>query len=105
MIQLPRRDQPLIPLDGTLDHPILQSSARTQQRKTSLMKNIQQAVNGKKEKCYKCLEPWVPSHSRTFKFKNQLHLIAIEDNGEGETESDNNKPVETNVDEDTSPEL
>jgi hypothetical protein len=51
------------------------------------------------------LEPWVPSHNKTFKFKNQLHLIAIEDNGEGETESDNNKPVETNVDEDTSPEL
>jgi hypothetical protein len=49
MIQLPRSDQPLIPLDGTLNHPILQSSTRTQQRKASLMKNIQQAVNGKKE--------------------------------------------------------
>jgi predicted aspartyl protease len=50
------------------------------------------------------LEPWVPGHNRTCKFKNRLHLIAIEDNDEGETESHDNKPIETNVDKDTGPE-
>jgi hypothetical protein len=69
--------------------------------------NEKQTTSSKweKGKYYKCLEPWVPGHSITCKLKNQLHLIAIEDNDEGETESDDNKPVETNVDEDTGPEL
>jgi hypothetical protein len=33
----------------------------------------------KKGKCFKCQEPWVPGHNRVCKFRNQIHLISIED--------------------------
>jgi hypothetical protein len=32
-----------------------------------------------KGKCFKCQEPWVPGHNRVYKFRNQIHLIVVED--------------------------
>jgi hypothetical protein len=32
-----------------------------------------------KGKCFKCQEPWQLGHNKICKFKNQVHLIAIED--------------------------
>jgi hypothetical protein len=36
-------------------------------------------IKWEKGKCFKCQEPWTPGHNRICKFKNQIHLIAIED--------------------------
>jgi hypothetical protein len=32
-----------------------------------------------KGKCFKCQEPWIPGHNKTCKFRNQVHLISIQD--------------------------
>jgi hypothetical protein len=32
-----------------------------------------------KGECFKCQEPWTPRHNKICKFKNQVHLIALED--------------------------
>jgi hypothetical protein len=58
-----------------------------------------------KGKCYKCQEPWVPGHSRVCKFKNQIHLIAIKDDGQGDSDTEEPQPDTRIANDDNSLEL
>jgi hypothetical protein len=40
-----------------------------------------------KGKCFKCQEPWVPSHNKVCKFRNQVDLISIQDGDSSEKET------------------
>jgi hypothetical protein len=39
-----------------------------------------------KGKYFKCQEPWIPSHNKVCKFRNQVHLISIQDDDSSEEE-------------------
>jgi hypothetical protein len=52
----------------------------------SKIKKIRATSRWEKGKCFKCQEPWVPGHSKVCKFKNQVHLISIQDEDTSEEE-------------------
>jgi hypothetical protein len=58
-----------------------------------------------KGKCFKCQEPWVPGHNKICKFKNQFHLISIQDEDTSEEGNTKPTPPEEDVTIDDSPEL
>jgi hypothetical protein len=46
-----------------------------------------------KGKCFKCQEPWIPGHNKTSKFRNQVHLISLQD--DNSSDEDNTDKVST----------
>jgi hypothetical protein len=58
-----------------------------------------------KGKCYKCQEPWVTGHNRVCKFKSRIHLIAIEDDGNGDSDTEDPQPDTQTTSDDNSLEL
>jgi hypothetical protein len=60
------------------------------------------ATRWEKGKCFKCQEPWVLGHNRVYKFRNQVHLIAIQDedtsNREVEPQTDQGNTQEDDLD-------
>jgi hypothetical protein len=51
------------------------------------------ASRWEKGKCFKCQEPWIPGHNKTCKFRNQVHLISIQD--DNSSDEDNTDRVST----------
>jgi hypothetical protein len=49
--------------------------------------------------------PWVPGHNRVCKFKNHIHLIAIEDDGNGDSDTEEPRPDTQTTSDDNSPEF
>jgi hypothetical protein len=64
-------------------------------KKDSIEHKTSISTRWEKGKCFKCQEPWVPSHNNVCKFRNQINLISIEDEDKPEQEvadtSDNNE--------------
>jgi RNase P subunit RPR2 len=56
-------------------------------------------------KCFKCQDPWVPGHSRVYKFKSQVHLITVEDDCASDTEETNTAGHDQEPDEEQEPTL
>jgi hypothetical protein len=56
-------------------------------------------------KCYKCQEPWITSHGRVCKFRNQIHLIAIEDDDQEHSDTEELQHDTQTITDDTNPQL
>jgi hypothetical protein len=73
--------------------------SRTTYRSTYQLKPMSQSVKKEesntkqstttrweKGKCFKCQEPWVPGHNKVCKMRTQLHLIALKEDSQSDTE-------------------
>jgi hypothetical protein len=65
----------------------------------------QTANKWEKGKCFKCQEQWVPGHNRVCKFKNQVHLITIQDDATYDQDCEDNNSQESSQEVEDSPEL
>jgi hypothetical protein len=83
-------------------YPYQQQSHAVSIRKGDVDTKQNTATKWEKEKCFKCQEPWVPGHTKVCKFRTQLHIITVDDEGisdtEGEAANTQNEIVEELVD-------